>query len=66
MQGDEPLSAVLIWLPGAAAWFRSTALTVVLNTTGVGPKYALLKGGTLLDFYVHTFAKNRINLQFGS
>ena len=46
LQGNEPLSAVLIWLPGAAAWLRSTALTVVLNTTGAGPKYALFRGGT--------------------
>ena len=45
LQGNEPLSAVLIWLPGAAAWSRSMALTVVLNTTGVGPKHALFRGG---------------------
>jgi hypothetical protein len=62
VQGDEPLSEVLIWLPGAAIWLRSTALTVMLNTTGVGQKYALLKGGKFLDFYVYDSTKNCINL----
>ena len=62
VQGDEPLSEVLIWLPGAASWLRSTALTVMLNTTGVGQKYALLKGGKFIDFYVHDSAKNCNNL----
>ena len=62
VQGDEPLSEVLIWLPGAASWLRSTVLTVMLNTTGVGQKYALLKGGNFLDFYVHDSAKNCNNL----
>jgi hypothetical protein len=66
VQGDEPLSEVLIWLPGAAAWLRSTALTVLLNTTGVGVKYALLKGGKCLHFCVHAFAKNCVNLLLGS
>jgi hypothetical protein len=37
MRGDERLSAVVIWLPGVATWLRSTALTLVLNTTRVGP-----------------------------
>jgi hypothetical protein len=46
VQGGETLSAVFVWFLGAPAWARSLRNTVILNTTGVGPKFALFKGGT--------------------
>jgi hypothetical protein len=47
VKGDEALSGILFWLPGAVTWSRSTAETVVLSTAGVGSKYVFFKGGML-------------------
>ena len=52
VQSGEALSAVFIWFLGAPAWARSPRNTVILNTTGVGPKFALFKGGTFQIYMV--------------